>query len=595
MAINVSLMSLRKVITALAAGKNRAHVPYRDAKLTSLLQPALGGNSQTVMVACASPSDMYRDDNHSTLEYACLAARITNRVTKQEDPRAVLIRELRDEIAFLRNQLASIRLLLPKETVEKLGLDQPQGHTTPTTSIIPTTISASTRARATTAITAATTSEDPVSQDVADLTQGLVNLNDTTIAAVNPDATLGSTTDAIVTPAPFISTTAAQPPPVLRANLNPGHPSHHQATEGLARKLLDAVALIKKVSAGNTALRSKYVIAAERADHLAAEHEAVMLENMALRERVEMLEGVVMMHDEDDSAARNAGEEAGSTSDVRAARHGFHTTSTATLVELVDLRRENQVLRRRVREMMMSESGGNGSVGYLVPTVGSGGKGQRGLGGGMGSPYPPAPGTPRVGMGLPRAPSTPRVTSAKANMMHTKVAALRQRTPMRGRSFQGGMSDKGVGMGGSRSVPSSPAGGWAKTPSPSASASIKGEVEGGGAVVTGNMTLARLKELTTRRRKVEADVDVEVEMEGSERGRGGGGGFRWPVEEREEGGKGEDEPPVGGVGKAPPLPGLTLPGMGTGTSTGALDEELAALMARRGALVRARAQVAEMS
>ena len=76
---------------------------------------------------------MYRDDNHSTLEYACLAARITNRVTKQEDPRAVLIRELRDEIAFLRNQLTSIRLLLPKETVEKLGLDQPQGHTTPTT------------------------------------------------------------------------------------------------------------------------------------------------------------------------------------------------------------------------------------------------------------------------------------------------------------------------------------------------------------------------------------------------------------------------------------------------------------------------------
>lgn len=49
-----------------------AHVPYRDSKLTSLLQHSLGGNSFTLMLACLAPCDAYLEDNISTLQYATM-------------------------------------------------------------------------------------------------------------------------------------------------------------------------------------------------------------------------------------------------------------------------------------------------------------------------------------------------------------------------------------------------------------------------------------------------------------------------------------------------------------------------------------------
>lgn len=52
--INLSLTALGKVISALVEGKG-GHVPYRDSKLTRLLQDSLGGNSKTVMIATVSP------------------------------------------------------------------------------------------------------------------------------------------------------------------------------------------------------------------------------------------------------------------------------------------------------------------------------------------------------------------------------------------------------------------------------------------------------------------------------------------------------------------------------------------------------------
>ena len=54
--INTSLLALGNVITALAAGKTK-HIPYRDSKLTRLLQNSLGGNSRTAIVVCCSPSE----------------------------------------------------------------------------------------------------------------------------------------------------------------------------------------------------------------------------------------------------------------------------------------------------------------------------------------------------------------------------------------------------------------------------------------------------------------------------------------------------------------------------------------------------------
>ena len=78
-AINKSLSALGNVINALAEGKaGKGHIPYRDSKLTRLLQHSLGGNSLTVMVAAVSPADDNFDESLSTLQYANRAKNIKN-------------------------------------------------------------------------------------------------------------------------------------------------------------------------------------------------------------------------------------------------------------------------------------------------------------------------------------------------------------------------------------------------------------------------------------------------------------------------------------------------------------------------------------
>ena len=67
--INLSLSALGNVISALVDGKSK-HIPYRDSKLTRLLQDSLGGNTKTLMVACLSPADNNYDETLSTLRYA---------------------------------------------------------------------------------------------------------------------------------------------------------------------------------------------------------------------------------------------------------------------------------------------------------------------------------------------------------------------------------------------------------------------------------------------------------------------------------------------------------------------------------------------
>ncbi|EEH56706.1 uncharacterized protein MICPUCDRAFT_17639, partial [Micromonas pusilla CCMP1545] len=77
--INKGLLALGNVISALGDDKRRhagGHVPYRDSKLTRLLQDSLGGNSRTVMVACISPADANLDETMSTLKYANRARNI---------------------------------------------------------------------------------------------------------------------------------------------------------------------------------------------------------------------------------------------------------------------------------------------------------------------------------------------------------------------------------------------------------------------------------------------------------------------------------------------------------------------------------------
>ncbi|KAK5852686.1 hypothetical protein PBY51_006536 [Eleginops maclovinus] len=102
--INLSLSALGNVISALADGRS-SHVPYRDSKLTRLLQDSLGGNAKTIMVATLGPSPQHYDETLTTLRYANRAKNIQNQPRVNEDPKDALLREFQMEIARLRAQL----------------------------------------------------------------------------------------------------------------------------------------------------------------------------------------------------------------------------------------------------------------------------------------------------------------------------------------------------------------------------------------------------------------------------------------------------------------------------------------------------------
>ena len=102
--INLSLSALGNVISALVDGKS-SHIPYRDSKLTRLLQDSLGGNTKTVMIANLGPADYNFDETMSTLRYANRAKNIKNKPTINEDPKDAMLREFQEEIARLKAQL----------------------------------------------------------------------------------------------------------------------------------------------------------------------------------------------------------------------------------------------------------------------------------------------------------------------------------------------------------------------------------------------------------------------------------------------------------------------------------------------------------
>ena len=102
--INLSLSALGNVISALVDGKSQ-HIPYRDSKLTRLLQDSLGGNTKTVMIANVGPADYNFDETMSTLRYANRAKNIKNKPKINEDPKDAMLREFQEEIARLKAQL----------------------------------------------------------------------------------------------------------------------------------------------------------------------------------------------------------------------------------------------------------------------------------------------------------------------------------------------------------------------------------------------------------------------------------------------------------------------------------------------------------
>ncbi|KAG8577302.1 hypothetical protein GDO81_010135 [Engystomops pustulosus] len=123
--INCGLLALGNVISALGdQSKKVTHVPYRDSKLTRLLQDSLGGNSQTVMIACVSPSDRDFMETLNTLKYANRARNIKNKVMVNQDRTSQQINALRNEITRLQMELMEYKTgkrIIDEEGVESIN------------------------------------------------------------------------------------------------------------------------------------------------------------------------------------------------------------------------------------------------------------------------------------------------------------------------------------------------------------------------------------------------------------------------------------------------------------------------------------------
>ncbi|PKA63557.1 Kinesin-like protein FLA10 [Apostasia shenzhenica] len=110
--INRGLLALGNVISALGDEKKRkegAHVPYRDSKLTRLLQDSLGGNSRTVMIACISPADINAEETLNTLKYANRARNIQNKPIVNRNPMSNEMQRMRQQLEFLQAELICVR------------------------------------------------------------------------------------------------------------------------------------------------------------------------------------------------------------------------------------------------------------------------------------------------------------------------------------------------------------------------------------------------------------------------------------------------------------------------------------------------------
>ncbi|KAL6761280.1 hypothetical protein V8C86DRAFT_2535019 [Haematococcus lacustris] len=108
-AINQSLLTLGKVMRLLAGTKG-SHIPYRESKLTRLLQPSLEGNAQVVLLATISPLAMAVAESESTLDFMAQAKRVTTHATAVRlEPESVQIKRLVDERRHLLTQVSQLQ------------------------------------------------------------------------------------------------------------------------------------------------------------------------------------------------------------------------------------------------------------------------------------------------------------------------------------------------------------------------------------------------------------------------------------------------------------------------------------------------------
>ncbi|XP_009707953.1 PREDICTED: kinesin-like protein KIF7, partial [Cariama cristata] len=104
--INSGLLALGNVISALGDPRRKSsHIPYRDSKITRILKDSLGGNAQTVMIACVSPSSSDFDETLNTLNYASRAQNIQNKAVVNCRKETEHVEELHMQIKNLQKTL----------------------------------------------------------------------------------------------------------------------------------------------------------------------------------------------------------------------------------------------------------------------------------------------------------------------------------------------------------------------------------------------------------------------------------------------------------------------------------------------------------
>ncbi|KAL9539319.1 hypothetical protein MBANPS3_010333 [Mucor bainieri] len=139
--INAGLLALGNVISALSdpssSSKKSTHVPYRDSKLTRLLQDSLGGNSTTLMIACVSPAEINLTETINTIKYAYRARNIRNKTEKNEAEEWMTsdnLEHLRQIISKLKMEVKMLKSASPHRNspspMSSSGSGSPKAHTT---------------------------------------------------------------------------------------------------------------------------------------------------------------------------------------------------------------------------------------------------------------------------------------------------------------------------------------------------------------------------------------------------------------------------------------------------------------------------------
>ncbi|RQM10693.1 hypothetical protein B5M09_001172 [Aphanomyces astaci] len=217
----------------------------------------LGGNSITLMIACLSPSDAYVDENLSTLVYAAKAQSISNKPVKNEDPKAQLIQKLRDEVATLKAQLAQAQQVIlhlgqlgdQNDNVEATGAISLLADVTPSADEVP-----------------------PVMKPV--------------MAHTRPASSLASPSPSNNPATPSVQ---ASPPAAVTSVV-----VSSAGTKRLKQNVIDNVELIKTMYQNERQLRSEVDFVTSEVSTVRMENRTLNLENQSLRERIEVLEYLVV-------------------------------------------------------------------------------------------------------------------------------------------------------------------------------------------------------------------------------------------------------------------------------------------------------------